>query len=186
MIYNTLAELFRGCLYSLIYGIICAGIYISQNEIVGWIINIFKIPVLAFNHNNKGKTNINNHSALKEGICDLVFFLLCGVGFILLQYIALDGAFRIFFLIIFLFGFFLSQYSIGKIIKIGLNFILRQIYLIIFKLFKAICLPIRLALKLLSLPFKPLLLKVKGYINKKKEKVKAKPQKNKNNSAKQI
>ena len=151
MIYHSLVEFSLAILYFLLYGIIAAGIYISQNVLIYWIIRFFKMPLISFkNFPNLFNKNYKFLQLLRRHIIDFFLFTLVGIGYIILQYIALDGAFRIFFLLIFLLGFYISKKSIGELIKIALSFLFKILYEIVFRIYKTLLFPIRFMVKALQ------------------------------------
>lgn len=165
MIYHSLNEFLSAIFYFSIYGIITSGIYISQDVLISWIKRFIKIPVIAFeNHKIFSNKKRKKSLLLRYHITDFILFTLFGIGYIVLQYISLDGAFRIFFLLIFLFSFYLSQSSIGRLIKIALNFILKLLYEMIFRFYNFVVFPIRFIIKLLVKLFIPIGKAIKGYI----------------------
>ncbi len=165
MIYHSFNEFLFAILVFLIYGIITSGIYISQNVLISWTKRFIKIPIITFKNNKIFSNKKHKNSLLlRYHITDFILFTLFGIGYIVLQYIALDGAFRIFFLLIFLFGFYISQNSIGQLIKFILNFILKLLYEIAFRIFNIFVFPIRFIIKLILKLFFPIGRAIKGYV----------------------
>ena len=166
MIYHSFIEFISAIILSLMYGIITAGIYISQDALLFWLIRFIKIPIITFK-NEKAFVNKTqkNSLRLRHHIADFIFFTLFGVGYIIIQYIALDGAFRIFFLLIFLFGFYASWRWVGKLIKIIIDLAFKFLYGIALRVFKIFTFPLKMLIKILSYLFCPLGRVMKGWIN---------------------
>ena len=101
---------------------------------------------------------------MKEIIVDFCFFLACGIFYILLQYVMLDGVFRIYFFAFFILGFLISKKSVGALISSVLDFLLNMIYKPISAFVWLVFLPVRVAFSFAKRLISPLISKVAKYV----------------------
>lgn len=158
MIYHSLSDFLIAIFYFFTYGIIVAGVYVSENIIILWIKKFIRIPTQILKRKEtNNKLNEKKNFIAKNEVFNFFFFLIFGIGYIILQYIALDGAFRLFFLIIFLLGFFISKKSAGELIKNILNFLFEFLYKIFFFISKILLFPLYMLIRFLIRLFTPFL-----------------------------
>ena len=146
MMFFEFSEFTYSSVFSLILGALFGGIYSSFNLFVEWVLSIIGIPRRIFLAVNFKALNVCSKNNIKSKVaihfCDFSFVVIMGLCFILLTYIMLDGIFRLYMLIFFVFGFCFSKRTLGifakrilkKIFDFIYSFLIRVSYVLIFPL----------------------------------------------------
>ena len=162
MKFFTSFEIFRAVFLSAITGLIFGAVYIASERIIFWIHRIIylvpntikSIPQFSLSEiirKNKNKPAVK-YSQISKNIHEGILFFLFGLAFILLLYIALDGLFRLYVLLIVVIFSLISVKSIGKLIARSLECFFSAVYAFLYRLLLVIFYPFyRLLSRILKL-----------------------------------
>ncbi len=126
-------------------------------------------------------TDLQEFGTMAMHIFDFIYFTLCGVIYVVLQYIYSDGLFRFYSILICLISAYIAYRSIGNIIfKFG-NTLLEKILFLIYFIISAALYPVLKLLKIIFETIKSAYKKIVQNIQKKitnRQKIKIKKQNN--------
>ncbi len=150
------SEVILAIVSSFIFGVLYGGIYSSFNVVTEGIIKILKIPQVVFLSSNIKALQDNkyqtNKSVIIINVCDFLFFLFFGLGYILLTYIMLDGIFRFYMFVFCILGFWISQKTLGTIFERILAFVFNFFYRFLVNISYVLIFPLKLFFRLLIIP----------------------------------
>ncbi len=162
MRYFALADVARAVLFSSLLGFLMGCVYNSLSTLISCTYRLITIcfDVLrshsikqCVKHYPPENTAVSN---VKRSIYDLLFFVGCGIEYIILCYLTLDGVHRLYVLVPTVVAFFISKNTLGaifeKLICFAYTAIYRGLFCVLYLLtypLKVVC---RLVYKLLTKP----------------------------------
>ena len=162
MKYFALAELLRAIICSSILGFFLGCIYNSLSTLVSAISRIITVGLSVIrSHSIRDDVSGNLHknkvtTAIQKNIYDFLFFTICGLLYLIVCYLTLDGVHRFFVLALTVASFIISKNTFGalfeKTISVIFNIIYRALFLIIYVLTYPARILARLVLKMLTRP----------------------------------
>ena len=100
-------------------------------------------------------------------ICEMIFFFIFGVGFIIISYMMLDAEIRVFMLLLAAFGFVLSKATVGRFALMVLESAYKKIYFMALIFLVILLIPIKGTVAIIyKRLISPLMLAFKGLIAK--------------------
>ena len=163
MRYFTLTDILRAILCSSFLGFIMGGIYKSLSTLIFCIYRLLTVIFAVFKSRSilslREQASIKPHSTGGgKNAYDFVFFIVFGVSYILLCYIALDGVHRLYVLLPAILTFFVSKCTLGSIFEKAVFGLYALAYFITFNLLFVFSYPLRIVIRylqrLLSVPAK--------------------------------
>ena len=174
MKYFELVDVLRAVIVSFFYGAVFGGVYSSYNAITDGVCRFFLLPLSVLSASGisemqredekKGKRRFK----ARQNASDFVFFLILGFSYILMTYILLDGIFRVYVLLLFLIGFFLSRKTLGALFEKVFKFLFDIAYKLSFVAFYVLVFPLKQFFKKVIMPFCVILLNIKQKSKSKK------------------
>lgn len=120
--FDTHTLLFAAVLYVL-YGTVCGTLYPFRDRVRSVVAAVLYLPravYLTARHpslktaRGQAMACIGGRFPVLRHINDFLYVFLCGIGFLLLTYVALDGVFRVWCLVLYLFPLFVCRYTVGR------------------------------------------------------------------------
>ncbi len=164
MIYFSFSDIIKSIIAFLFLGVASGIFYYAFYDFISFFLNLLKMPVKSISkftkiHKTSLKTKqnkiINNINAQ---FYDFVFVFICGIIYIVLGYIFLDGCFRVYTLIVLFISYIISYKTIGKAVSNFISVILYRLLFCLEFVFYYILYPIMFIVKMFFIAFSPIVL----------------------------